>query len=474
MESTLAGAWYPADADTLRREVNGYLAASAVEPDPSVFAVVVPHAGYAYSGPVAAVGINALAAAPRLRRVVVLGFSHRIRLPNRASIPSTETHYRSPLGETPLDTEVLSRWMDHPLFTDMADTRQGENSVELPLPLLQAALAGREWTLLPITLGQMDERSRRRVAEEIAAVLDDETGLVVSSDFTHYGPDYDYVPFQTDVAENLDRLDHGAMDFILAGDEAGFEAYCTQTGATICGSDAIGVLLHLLASSFTARELAYETSVARTGDERNSVSYASLGFYRKQAPVRLPANSPRKPVLTRADQTALLALARQSIEDALQGRRRSFVGSVSPGMKCIMGGFVTLSMDGELRGCIGEIMPRRPLVEVVAERALDAAFEDPRFPPLTPGEWPVVKIEISALTPPEPVASWREIEIGRHGMSVELNGRSAVFLPQVATEQGWTLEETLTHLAVKAGLHAAAWRDPAARYEVFEAVVFHE
>ena len=143
-------------------------------------------------------------------------------------------------------------------------------------------------------------------------------------------------------------------------------------------------------------------------------------------------------------------------------------------MKKKMGGFVTLTIGGELRGCIGEIFPRRALADVVVDHALDAAFNDPRFPPLTAKEFPRVRVEISALTPPKPVAFYNDIVIGKHGMVLELRGRSAVFLPQVAPEQGWDLATTLTHLAYKAGLSGDAWQDPRAKFTVFEAIVFHE
>ena len=139
-----------------------------------------------------------------------------------------------------------------------------------------------------------------------------------------------------------------------------------------------------------------------------------------------------------------------------------------------MGAFVTLKTpEGELRGCIGEIEPYRPLYQAVTARACDAAFRDPRFPSLHPGEFQGIRIEISALTPAKPVKSWREIVLGKHGMTLEKDGHFAVFLPQVATEQGWTLEETLTYLSRKAGLPPDAWRT-GAEFTVFEAVVFSE
>lgn len=186
----------------------------------------------------------------------------------------------------------------------------------------------------------------------------------------------------------------------------------------------------------------------------------------------------RNPTLTADDRKALLVLARKTMALAMEGRAPETpeeVGIVpSEAMMQRMGGFVTLTMDGELRGCIGEIFPRRPLAQVVLDHALSAAFDDPRFPPLTVAELPRVRIEISALTPPVPVASSRDIEIGRHGMVLELGNRSAVFLPQVAPEQGWDLPTTLAALSQKAGLCNDAWKDPRVRFTVFEALVFHE
>ncbi len=477
MESTLAGSWYDADPSRLKAELQGYLRAAPAEADPAIFAVVVPHAGYAYSGRCAAAGIRALAARPGLRRVVVLGFSHRVSLPGRIGVPGRETHYRSPLGETPLDTAALAALLENPLFADVPATRRGENSVELQLPLLQAALEGRDWSLVPVTLGQLDDETRARAAAALAPLLDERTALVVSSDFTHYGPNFGYVPFRTNLAENLRALDGGAIAKILAGDAAGFAAYCAETGATICGQDPIGVLLRLLPENFAARELAYDTSGRGTGDYENSVSYAALAFYR-EGKKAVKKETTKMPELSAADRKALLALARKTIEQALKGKAPAAPGAVgaepASALNQTMGGFVTLTIGGELRGCIGEIFPRRALADVVRDHALDAAFNDPRFPPLTAAELPQVRIEISALTPPTPVASYRDIVIGKHGMVLELGNRSAVFLPQVAPEQGWDLSATLTQLARKAGLPADAWRDPRAKFTVFEAIVFHE
>ncbi len=182
--------------------------------------------------------------------------------------------------------------------------------------------------------------------------------------------------------------------------------------------------------------------------------------------------------LSSEEKEKLLRLARATIGFYFEHRRRATPDDLNiactPGMRVIAGAFVTLHLDGQLRGCIGELDPDRSLCEVVIDHALNAAFKDSRFPPLTRGEWERIHIEISALSPPRPVESWRDIEIGVHGVILRHGRASAVFLPQVAPEQGWDRKTTLDHLARKAGLSAGAWRDEGAQFSVFEATVFGE
>ncbi|MFW5750981.1 MAG: AmmeMemoRadiSam system protein A [Planctomycetota bacterium] len=174
----------------------------------------------------------------------------------------------------------------------------------------------------------------------------------------------------------------------------------------------------------------------------------------------------------------LLTLARASIAHAFAHSRRPRAGellaSSSPALDQHMGAFVTLTIAGRLRGCIGEIVARRPVSEAVADRACAAAFDDPRFAPLQPGELVRLRIEISALHPPERVDQVDAIEPGRHGVVLHHGPAGAVFLPQVAPEQGWTREQMLSHLSAKAGLPSDAWRHPRTWFEVFEAEVFGE
>jgi AmmeMemoRadiSam system protein A len=175
----------------------------------------------------------------------------------------------------------------------------------------------------------------------------------------------------------------------------------------------------------------------------------------------------------------LLRVARESLEHGVRtGRafpRGHFTQDAPKSTLLKMGAFVTLNdkTTGALRGCIGEILPMRPLVEAVAERAVDSALHDPRFMPVEESELGNLRVEVSALTPPKPVASWHDIVLGRDGMTLEKGNAFAVFLPQVAPEQGWDLPTTLTYLSQKAGLPSNAWRN-GATFETFQAEVFHE
>jgi AmmeMemoRadiSam system protein A len=164
-----------------------------------------------------------------------------------------------------------------------------------------------------------------------------------------------------------------------------------------------------------------------------------------------------------------------AVRDGSNRAAKLDIGDAPKATLAKMGAFVTLNdkATGALRGCIGEILPMRPLVEAVVARAVDAGRRDPRFAPVSQGELAGVRVEVSALTPPKSVASWRDIVLGRDGMTLEKDGCFAVFLPQVAPEQGWDLPTTLSYLSQKAGLPADAWRE-GAKFETFQAEVFHE
>ncbi len=477
--SDLAGSWYSSDAAALRHELQTLIRKTGIvekEGSPPR-ALIVPHAGYMYSGRTAAHAFARVAECP-YRRVIVLGPTHRVPLRNAVSVPEA-THYETILGEIPIDTDLISRLCQDPYFRIVRGAQPGEHSVEIMFPFLQVAL--RDFLLVPLVAGQLDERAVRAVAHRLREELEDQTLLVISTDFTHYGGRFDYVPFTENVEENLRQLDFGAFDFIRRRDLAGFHRFLVETGATICGRDTLSILLALMEDGQQeVRLLRYETSGTSTGDWTNVVSYIAAEVAGPWPTANKGESARMKTTelhIDAEDRRRLLQLARRIIEEYVLHHRAPDAANVgvpiTEGMRQIAGGFVTLHKHGELRGCIGEIEPERELYRVVRDHALNAAFKDPRFPAVTADELSDITIEISVLTPPKRVSSWHDIEVGRHGVVLHKAGRSAVFLPQVAPEQGWDVETMLSHLARKAGLPAEAWRE-GAHFDVFEAIVFGE
>lgn len=462
LKSELAGQWYAADPALLAEEVDAYLEAAERQPINDVMALLLPHAGYRYSGAVAAQGV-AQVAGRSFSRVVVMGPSHRMALADAASIPDA-THVETPLGRIEIDRALVSRLWKNPAIQSHPAAHAGEHSVQIELPFLQRVLGS--FKLVPMVCGQLGETVARQIAATLLENIDEETLVVVSSDFTHYGRSFGYVPFVDDIQRNLESLDLGAFRFVEQKDLHGFLEYVQNTGATICGRSPIALLLAMLPDAARVQLLKYDTSGNLTGDWSHCVSYLSAavsGHWKKVGGT----------VLSESDKAALLRLARNRIARRLDDAEPEFEIETTPAMRSVMGAFVTLNKQGRLRGCIGEIFPRRALVEAVAEQAVNAAFHDPRFPRLRAEELDGIDIEISALTPPHVVGSYNDIVIGRHGVVLSKKGRSAVFLPQVAPEQGWGIEETLTQLALKAGLGPSDWKS-GCEFEVFEAIVFGE
>lgn len=477
MLSPLAGQWYPATEMGLRDDIAERCRDIHVIRKGDVCAAVVPHAGYRFSGRVAA-GVYLRIDPKKLKRIIVMGPSHYAPLSNLVSVPDA-THFRTPLGDLAADTAFIAQLRKLPFVTCEPAAHQREHSDQIQLPLIQACLA----TNIPVVCiicGQFDAKHLVSSAEALRRLLDDGTLVVASSDFTHYGASYGYVPFTQDVEKNIETLDMGVFDLFARKDLPGFLKYLNDTGATVCGRDPLAFLLAMMPPSAAVEKTAYDTSGRQLNDTRNSVSYIGAlvrGTWGAAAKAAAPAAAAFEGTLPEADCDRLLKLARAAIAEAFTSGERKAAAltpdTVTDAMNAVRGGFVTLNKHGDLRGCIGEILPRREIWKAVREQALNAAFNDPRFPPLTARELPDIDIEISILTPPKPVDSWRDIIIGRHGMVLTKAGRSAVFLPQVAPEQGWTLEETLTHLSLKAGLPRDAWKDGAA-FLTFEAQVIHE
>ncbi|MFO7652348.1 MAG: AmmeMemoRadiSam system protein B [Candidatus Krumholzibacteriia bacterium] len=464
--AVLSGTWYPGPSRDLAAAVDGYLSGAEPErrPQGRAHLVVAPHAGYVYSGATAG-RVYGLLRGERLGRVFVLAPSHRVRL-DRVAL-SGAAAFATPLGEVPVDRDAVRDLAADPAFAVDDRAHEREHAVEIQLPFLQRALAP-GFRLVPLLVPPLPAERRRAAAAALQRLRRDDDLVVVSTDFTHYGDSYGYVPFRTEIADRLEQLDAGAILRVLGHDAEGLIAYGRETGITMCGLDAAALAISGPApAGYEAELLDYRRSGDRDGDHALSVSYAAIML--------------TAPGLTRAESDALLALARRALEAAVRGDEppdpqeaaRAGGGELTPALLAKRGAFVTLTRRGELRGCIGYIEPVKPLAQAVIENARSAALADPRFAPVRPAELADIRVEISALTPLRDVSGPDQIRLGRHGILLRKGLLRAVFLPQVAPEQGWDLTTTLEHLALKAGLPRDGWRS-GATFATFEAEILEE
>ena len=474
LRSSLAGTWYSDDAEALREQIESFFQKAQVKPINDVIALILPHAGYQYSGQTAVCGLKTTN--KKYERVIIIGPSHRIPMEDILSVPRV-THYETPLGQIPLDVEFINKLLKYSIFQNVPQAHQYEHSVQIELPLLQ--YGQKDFKLVPIVVGSCSLQTIDKAGNILSSLIDAETMIIISSDFVHFGSNYGYAPFKENIPEQIKELDMGAYKYIAGLDAKGFLEYKYNTGATICGYVPIAILLSMLNEPAKAELIKYATSGELTNDFTNSVSYLSIAFsgsWQNNPEIKPQANNPELE-LTEDDKKQLLALARKTIVSALRTQRipqASELGvSISDAMKCPRAAFVTLKKHSQLRGCIGDIFPQRPLYKSVIRNAINACVNDRRFLPVTEEECNDITIEISALTAPEPVASADEIRIGIDGVVLSKNGRSAVFLPQVAPEQGWDVEQMLTQLSLKARLPADAWKEGTS-FLVFQADVFGE
>lgn len=284
LKSALASRWYTDDPVKLKAELEGYMKNAKQEPMEDVIALLLPHAGYRYSGQTAAYGIKALK--KKYKKFIIIGPAHRVGLMNILSIPKV-THYQTPLGEVPLNKEIIDKLKKYNIFRAIPQIHKTEHSVQIEIPLLQ--VKEKDFSIVPIVVGMCDEYTINKAGEAIRSVMDEETLLLISSDFIHYGKNYGFIPFKKNIPENIKKLDYKALGYIKKLDLPGFSKFMNDSGATICGRMPISVLLATLPKKTKVHELKYTTSGAMAKNYKNSVSYFSIAFtgkWQKKKPLK--------------------------------------------------------------------------------------------------------------------------------------------------------------------------------------------
>ena len=452
--ATQANRFYEGNAQRLSQEVDSFLTLhQGRSGSQQVAALIVPHAGYYYSGNVAASGYMTLDPKKQYKRIFLLGPSHHEWL-NGASVNTEADYYATPLGNVRVDRETAEKLtMADSVFFYRPEAHDREHCLEVQLPFLQRRL-GDVPPIVPIIISTNDFQKLKRMADALKPYFTDENLFIISSDFSHY-PTYEDA-CEVD-ARTGKAIESGSVERFIEAIEANARSGKLNLATSACGEFAIVTLMLMLDSQYEVKHLMYQNS-GDIGDTDHSrvVGYHSFAILRGEE---------KTFSLSDEEKRMLKTIAYESIKERLK------VKDIPSTLHQKCGAFVSLHKHGRLRGCIGHFGEDTPLYEIVAEMARAAAFEDPRFTPVSRDELDDIDIEISVLTPMRRIQSLDEFELHRHGIYIRKGYRSGTFLPQVADEVNWTKEEFVGHCSQdKAGLGWDGWRD--AELYVYEAIVF--
>lgn len=448
-----AGQFYEANPARLSHLLDIYLESAEVKPvSGEVVGIISPHAGYVYSGRIAACGYR-LIKSQEVSTVVIIGPSHQYGFEGCSIY--LRGGFETPLGVTEVDEQLARELSRVSGFGYIPEAHLKEHSVEVQVPFIQKIFP--QARIVPVVMGFQTERTIRALASALAKVLAGKKAMVVAStDMSHF------------LSKNeANDLDSRTINLIKALDTNTLMPKVERAENIMCGGGPVLALL-LYAQKLGPAKVAvldYGDSAAAGGPTTQVVGYLSAAVYleKKAGTIDLTADEKKE----------LLSLARKAIENYLKTGELLIYTPTNPKFFEQKGAFVTIKENGELRGCIGFIEPIFPLYQSIIQAAVYAATQDPRFPPLQKNELPKVEIEISVLSPLEPVNNVSEIKVGQHGLVIKQGGRSGLLLPQVATEFGWNRDTFLKEVCRKAGLPDNAWKKPGSLYK-FEAVVFHE
>jgi AmmeMemoRadiSam system protein B/AmmeMemoRadiSam system protein A len=473
--AAVAGQFYPESAAVLKLAVEKFMEDALPPQVKKPVAIVVPHAGYIYSGQICADGWNQVRGGA-CDVVVILGTNHTASgLRKIALYPGGG--FRTPLGTAMVDGDLTAALLA--ASPDCAldwGPHVREHSLEVQLPFVQVLFP--QAKIVAAIVGDADAALCTRFGNALASVLKGRRALIVaSSDLSHYPSAADAETADMKTLEAVSTLDPAALHATIRTQMA---RRTPNLSTCACGE------APMMAAMAAARAMGATggriVSYAHSGnlpigERERVVGYGAVVLAadpeKEATAVRPAAATAEERSIGPADREYLLRLARETISRYLTIKMVPLPRLSSPVLREPRGVFVTLKKRGNLRGCIGRMIPDRPLAELVGTMALQSAFEDPRFSPVTLRDLADLEVEISVLTPMKPVSGPDDIIVGRDGVLLRKGGKSAVFLPQVAPEQGWDRDEMLNHLSQKAGLPSGAWREGAS-FLTFQAIVFGE
>jgi MEMO1 family protein len=473
----VAGSFYPGRETDLKQTVERLLAEAKGEPVKNLRALVCPHAGYPYSGPIAATGYKQLVGRS-FSTVILLGPSHYALF--SGAFVSTVDAWKTPLGMVPVSPTAVEMakvkpfsanprsrverpgwWRDSPTKPPPSseDTPETwEHSIEVQLPFLQCTLS--DFSIVPVIFGQVDPK---QVAEAILPFLDDDTLIIVSTDLSHYLPYEEAKARDSRCVKAICDLQADRVE----GDDA-------------CGHSAVQTLIEIARRKhWKTRLLDYRNSGDTSGDKQRVVGYAVIAFFAPDgATSGQAAKSPGRQFSLR-ERRLLLELARKSVVAAVTGGETPKLDDMPEKFRARRACFVTLTKNGRLRGCIGSIFPVESLYEDVIRRARSAAIEDTRFSPVRADELKEIEVEVSVLTVPQRLAFTSPKDLlsklrpGVDGVVLRVGNGQATYLPQV-WEQIPDKRTFMNELAEKAGLAADAWTRPEAEVMTYQVEAFKE
>lgn len=450
-KAAVAGSFYPQEKSELNQTVVGLL--DSVKPKEKtsdiIKAIVVPHAGYFYSGKIAAQAYQHVAHL-QPRRIIVLGPSHFVSIGENVALPD-HSYWQTPLGKIEIDDELRNQLLKENPFVQINNTAHvKEHAIEVQLPFIQTLFP--QAKVLPIAINSLDR------AKDLARILikyaDQDTLIITSTDMSHYQN-----------ASAAQAMDETTIHNLLNQDIDALRAGLTEGTMEMCGQAAVMTLIELvkLMGAIDITRLDYQHSGAVSEDQNRVVGYFSAVLIRQQLYQNLLTYAHEVldyHVKTGKKDAPPLDLEHQFYDDPMA----IFVTLRLPAK--------TGQMEGDLRGCIGVTSAKYPLKEAVRRYTMASATEDSRFNPVTEAELPDIQIELSLLLPPKAVGSFEDIRFGEHGVIVSQEAKAGLFLPEVS-ESFATREEFLSELCrQKAGLAPDCYQDPKTQLQVFETIHF--